>query len=190
MRQVSHQIKGITDITGLPIWKRATVASNPEFGWNRKEMFLIDCASREGMSGAPAIFYNRKGQLHLGSTTHLLGKPACLFHGIYVGREKADSLFEAQIGRVWRRSVIDSIIDMKLTQTASEFLGSSIATIAHAINEEWPKELDGFSQKLLNPDAHYLDSFLYSVMKRLNGLASPTEVSKQILDEAKIRAIV
>jgi len=60
--------KGITDYTGQPIWKRATVASNPHLGWDGQEQFLVDCASKQGMSGAPAFFYNLKGAIMLGNT--------------------------------------------------------------------------------------------------------------------------
>ncbi|MFA7610945.1 MAG: hypothetical protein WCY51_05570, partial [Sulfurimonas sp.] len=103
--------KGITDYTGQPIWKRATVASNPHLGWDGQEQFLVDCASKEGMSGAPTFFYNRKGAIMLGNTQLRTSSPITIFHGIYVGRIGATSEFEAQIGRVWKKKVIEEIID-------------------------------------------------------------------------------
>src|SRR5262249_54395452 len=37
----------------LPIWKRASVATEPDIPHDNLPVFLIDTATREGMSGAP-----------------------------------------------------------------------------------------------------------------------------------------
>ena len=39
----------------LPIWKRASVATEPDIPHDNLPVFLIDTATREGMSGAPVI---------------------------------------------------------------------------------------------------------------------------------------
>jgi len=39
----------------FPIWKRGSLASETLFGWQGKPAFLIDAASRPGMSGSPVI---------------------------------------------------------------------------------------------------------------------------------------
>jgi Trypsin-like peptidase domain len=39
----------------LPIWKRGSLASEPGFGWQNRPAFLIDAASRPGMSGSPVF---------------------------------------------------------------------------------------------------------------------------------------
>lgn len=96
--------KGIIDYTGQPIWKRATVATSPYLGWDKQKKFLVDCASREGMSGAPAIFYKRSGSVQIGNSTYMGLGPVAFFHGVYTSRLGKTTEFEAQIGTVWQRS--------------------------------------------------------------------------------------
>jgi hypothetical protein len=46
----------------FPIWKRASIATEPDIPYNNKPQILVDTASREGMSGAPVIF--RRNGIH------------------------------------------------------------------------------------------------------------------------------
>ena len=39
----------------FPIWKRGSIASEPEIPIDGKPMFYIDTATRQGMSGAPVF---------------------------------------------------------------------------------------------------------------------------------------
>lgn len=39
----------------FPIWKRGSIASDVFFGWKGRPAFLIDAASRRGMSGSPVF---------------------------------------------------------------------------------------------------------------------------------------
>jgi len=89
--------KGITDYKMQPIWKRATIATSPHLGWEQQEQFLVDCASKQGMSGAPAIYYNRDGKINTGSISCHGSQPISILHGIYVGRIGSTSELEAQI---------------------------------------------------------------------------------------------
>jgi len=66
------------------------------------------------MSGAPAIYYNRDGKINTGNLYYKGSEPVSILHGIYVGRIGSTSEFEAQIGKVWKRKVIDEIIDNKI----------------------------------------------------------------------------
>lgn len=95
----------------FPIWKRGSIASEPEENYLHNPMFLIDAITREGLSGAPVIgeFVNPtfdnggKGTLtRMGSERE--------FVGLYSGRLGKTDDFSAQLGMVWRRSVIEEII--------------------------------------------------------------------------------
>lgn len=49
--------KGIDGGKNFPIWKRASIATEPDLDYDEFPRFLIDTATREGMSGAPVIAY-------------------------------------------------------------------------------------------------------------------------------------
>jgi hypothetical protein len=95
----------------LPIWKRASIASEPVVGIDDRPGFLVDTATREGMSGSPvyrrtwgaASFENGSELVGPGDFTRLLG--------VYSGRHGGNDEFLAQLGRVWSSSLIDEIID-------------------------------------------------------------------------------
>ncbi len=55
--------EGVTDYLSNPIWKRATIAVEYDQGWNGNNRFLVDSATRKGLSGGLAIYYNKKGGL-------------------------------------------------------------------------------------------------------------------------------
>lgn len=100
----------------LPIWKRASVASEPDVDLDQLPKFLVDTATRSGLSGSPVIM-QRVG-LH-GATGEKLTGPELIgrirnFVGIYSGRVGVDET-KAQLGVVWKANVIDEIIDGKIT---------------------------------------------------------------------------
>ena len=108
---------GLTMQGQLPIWKQATVASEPDLPVDGKQMFLIDTATREGMSGAPVIArsfgtYQRKEG---GSVHH--EKVANSFLGVYAGRYLGENESEAQIGRVWYASLLEDVATGKTKGT-------------------------------------------------------------------------
>jgi hypothetical protein len=176
--------KGITDYTGQPIWKRATVASNPHLGWDGQEQFLVDCASKQGMSGAPAFFYNLKGAIMLGNTQLRTSSPITVFHGIYVGRIGGTSEFEAQIGRVWKKKVIEEIIDNDQFDYSPDELILFKQDIIKAIGENWPKDRKKYAQDMLKENSILSKVFLNTTMQKLNGRANYQEVEKYILEFA------
>ncbi|PKP76014.1 MAG: hypothetical protein CVT84_00185 [Alphaproteobacteria bacterium HGW-Alphaproteobacteria-6] len=108
--------------TKIPIWKRASVASEPDFNWDNVPCFLIDSATREGMSGAPVIGWHRglgypKQGGSIGGKTISGGR----FFGIYSGRLGGDE-FLAQLGRVWKAPVITEIIEGNVRGESSFFM--------------------------------------------------------------------
>lgn len=96
----------------FPIWKRASIATEPTIDYNLTPQILVDTASREGMSGAPVVF--RRDGIH-GLVNGVLKDDTIFgeiqnFIGIYSGRYTGDTDFDAQLGIVWKKSVIDEII--------------------------------------------------------------------------------
>ncbi len=110
---------------GLPIYKRGSIASDPDLDQARLPRFLIDCRTASGMSGSP-VFCRHTG---FGATTNRKGEPAIglvkheRFMGVYSGRLKAIDFFPevvdpntptpeglSDIGVVWKESAIEQII--------------------------------------------------------------------------------
>lgn len=99
----------------FPIWKRGSIATEPDINLDNLPKMLVDTASREGMSGSPVVFKRQglhglvNGNL---SDNSIIGQ-ICGFVGIYSGRIKElgdkDNL-KAQLGIVWDKSVIQEII--------------------------------------------------------------------------------
>ncbi|WP_156353041.1 MULTISPECIES: hypothetical protein [unclassified Sphingomonas] len=97
-----------------PLWKRASIASEPSEDINGLPKYLIDTASRKGMSGAP-FFY--RSHVHLTNDDKLsVGQTAQIFYGIYSGRlvELGDSVADpiaAQIGTVWKPAAVAEVVN-------------------------------------------------------------------------------
>lgn len=106
---------GLSGGLGLPIWKRGSIASEPDFDLGGLPMFYIDTATREGMSGSPVIAVNR-GLTRLRDTEatgpvspfDLVGT-AMTFIGVYSGRVGTDQM-GVQLGVVWKAGVVDDIV--------------------------------------------------------------------------------
>ncbi|MEN0652061.1 MULTISPECIES: S1 family peptidase [Hyphobacterium] len=47
--------EGATHWGAMPVWKRESIASEPEFRLGGRPFFLVDSATRPGMSGSPVI---------------------------------------------------------------------------------------------------------------------------------------
>lgn len=96
---------------GLPIWKRASIATEPDIDVDDLPKILIDTATRQGMSGSPVIVV-RKGLTNPSGSfadDSILGE-SMNFLGVYSGRIGEDPL-GVQLGVVWKSAVIDEIID-------------------------------------------------------------------------------
>lgn len=95
----------------FPIWKRGSIASEPDLVRLNKPYYLVDTASRPGMSGSPTILRSwsnhiLESNLWVASTD----KPIDRVIGVYSGRLDDDQV-GAQIGMVWHVDYIDEIID-------------------------------------------------------------------------------
>jgi len=106
--------KGLSGGGFFPIWKRGSIASEPDIDLNGLPKLLIDSATREGLSGSPVIaqyvgWHQVKDEP---SSEDWVGTGRRLL-GIYSSRVGKDQ-FEAQLGIVWKARVIEEIINGKM----------------------------------------------------------------------------
>lgn len=102
---------GLEGGPGLPIWKRASIATEPNYNLDKLPKLLIDTATRKGMSGG-AVIVVRRGLIApagKGLKDSIIGT-AERFLGVYSGRLGDDPL-GVQLGTVWKAAVIDDIIE-------------------------------------------------------------------------------
>lgn len=93
-----------------PVWKRASIATEPGLVGGQEKYVLVDTASRPGMSGSPAIL-RAWGSCLLddGSVSMVTGTSTRVF-GVYSGRLKSADPLDAQLGIVWPIAFVDEII--------------------------------------------------------------------------------
>lgn len=95
------------EVENLPIWKRGTVASELDFNVDQLPKFLVDTASSKGMSGSPVIFKSstwKQGPEVFSST-----REKVFLVGVYSGRIVKDGDLSAQLGEVWKASLLGDI---------------------------------------------------------------------------------
>jgi hypothetical protein len=93
----------------LPIYKRGSIATEPQFSWKDRPAFLVDCRTSGGMSGSPVIRMVF-GPAALSSGQILMDRiQSGEFLAIYSGRLKDDDNV-ASIGIAWRASVIGELM--------------------------------------------------------------------------------
>ena len=102
---------GISAGNRFPIWKSASLASEPKIDIDGKPLIYVDTASRPGMSGSPVVRHSRRA---VALTQSKPNSPVYRFHaeliGIYSGRVVAKDELDAQLGMVWKASCINEII--------------------------------------------------------------------------------
>lgn len=90
-----------------PIWKRASLATEPQLDIDGLPMMLIDTATRPGMSGSP-VFARQRG-ITREKNIVAVGGDAKSFLGVYSSR--VGDLTGLQLGTVWKHSLINEIIE-------------------------------------------------------------------------------
>jgi hypothetical protein len=93
-----------------PVWKRGSIASEPELARLTTDYMLVDTASRPGMSGAPVIRRSWTNHMFEPGFVAVVNRPVNKFVGVYSGRVQVDHPHEAQIGLVWHGSLIEEVI--------------------------------------------------------------------------------
>lgn len=102
---------GITASAYFPIWKAATIASEPNINIDDLPKFYIDTATKQGMSGSVVIQKERRA-VALMEDNQITSRFRLNFLGVYSGRVlEPKNSFDTQIGIVWKKYCIDEIID-------------------------------------------------------------------------------
>ncbi len=94
----------------FPVWKRGSIASEPDLAQITNDYILVDTASRPGMSGAPVIRRSWSNHMVEPGVLAMLDTPINRFIGVYSGRVPTEHPHEAQIGLVWCDYLIGEII--------------------------------------------------------------------------------
>jgi hypothetical protein len=104
----------------LPIWKRGSIATEPGIDIDDLPKMLVDTATRKGMSGLPVIF--RRTGIHTrsgGLADDTIFGTITGFVGIYSGRIGGEDEMQAQLGIVWKKTVIEEILAAKMISDTS-----------------------------------------------------------------------
>lgn len=176
--------KNVHDMYTQPVWKRATIASSVQMGWNRQKKFLVDSASKEGMSGAPVLYYNPQGKVSMHGSTMQLSGEVSILAGVYVGRVGVTDEQDPQVGIVWHSDVIDEIIDGARHEKNPDLLGIFPRDLEKAV-EEVLSTLSKEGLENINdseaPTRYYLQ---HEVMKKIEGRATLENVLSTLLEVA------
>lgn len=92
-----------------PIWKRATIASEPHITYQGNLVFLVDTATRKGMSGSPVVLSRREISVSDRSRTGIDEKRQEKLIGVYSGRLGDDEL-GVQLGMVWSIELVRLLV--------------------------------------------------------------------------------
>jgi Trypsin-like peptidase domain len=98
---------------GYPVWKRGSIASEPQLVHLADAYLLVDTASRPGMSGAPVIRRSWGTHSLASGGTSSNSTPQSKFVGVYSGRRKTEDSSDAQLGMVWMRRDVEDIVTMQ-----------------------------------------------------------------------------
>ncbi len=111
----------------FPIWKRGAIASEPYHPIDDLPKFYIDSATREGMSGSP-VFACASGPIRYEGSPYVAQSQGVVrrFLGVYSGRTGNDAL-GAQLGIVWKESVLAEILGFGIQGQSSVLLTSKTA---------------------------------------------------------------
>jgi Trypsin-like peptidase domain len=110
--------RGITQGGVFPIWKRGSIASEPQDtikldGIDYKNVFYIDALTKAGMSGAPVICLPRSGDsFHTEDGSKIaIKEPEPYIIGVYAGREGiTQEEYELSVGRVWKIGAVERLL--------------------------------------------------------------------------------
>jgi Trypsin-like peptidase domain len=94
-----------------PIWKRGSIATEMAIDYAALPMFVVDSATREGMSGSP-VFWRSIGLVDPSRGNIVIdGQTYTSFLGVYSGRYGNSKIeCDAQLGRVWRAQLVLELV--------------------------------------------------------------------------------
>ncbi|MCF6362380.1 MAG: hypothetical protein L3J88_03310 [Gammaproteobacteria bacterium] len=172
----------VQDYYSQPVWKRATIASSVQQGWNREPKFLIDSASKSGMSGSPVLYYSPNGSVKIRGTKYQFTQDVAILAGIYVGRLGVEGELDPQIGTVWNKSVIDKIIKAKCFEKLPEEIESTSEELIENMQSILATCSPQGIENIKNPDVPSRYYVRQELMKKINGRASPCRALEAVLE--------
>jgi hypothetical protein len=103
--------KGLTKQGVLPVWKRASIASEPLVPvMDEAPAMFVDAVTRDGMSGAPVLYFGDEITDKLGNFRGGDRGNHPWLVGVYAGREGVTNEENTMaLGRVWHRRLLDEI---------------------------------------------------------------------------------
>lgn len=101
--------EGASSTNVTPIWKRASIASEPDLGHDGDQVILIDTIGNKGLSGSPVVAFGSGMFSPTGSfsSDSVIGTWK-RFIGIYAGRLGEEGIW-SQLGRVWKAELLDEL---------------------------------------------------------------------------------
>lgn len=97
------------DVSGTPVWKRISIASEPSQRVNGRKMTLTDGLTFGGMSGGPVLINQSQG--FTDSKAYSLDKELKMrVLGVYGGRYDADKEKSGTLGFYWPMETVNAII--------------------------------------------------------------------------------
>lgn len=97
-------------VSGFPVWKRGSIASEPQTTSPEVPYVLVDTSSRPGMSGSPVIRRTWGGGLTTDGNYNMIPGACSRFFGIYSGRLASADPLDAELGMVWPARFIEEIV--------------------------------------------------------------------------------
>jgi hypothetical protein len=109
--------RGIANTGIFPIWKRASIASEPQGtisleGTSYNNLFYIDALTKSGMSGSPVVCLAKPGdEFHSEDGVRVsIKKAEPHLIGVYAGRDGVtQEEYELSLGRVWKVGALESL---------------------------------------------------------------------------------
>lgn len=167
-----------------PVWKRATIASSVQSGWNNERKFLVDSASKSGMSGSPVLFYSPNGVVRALGKTYNFQHDVAILAGVYVGRVGVTKEADPQIGTVWHSAVIDEIIDGKIYENLPNEIEVSNDELTQVVNAALSQCSATGLRNVNDPNMPSRIFLQRGILDQLGGRASPARVLDAISELA------
>lgn len=102
--------EGFSGQSNTPIFKRATVASEPDLDFLGQPIVLVDCMGNRGLSGAPVIIRGSGILVDEEISDNTLLGSWQNFLGVYSGRVSENGI-GAQLGRVWKSDCVHELFE-------------------------------------------------------------------------------
>lgn len=100
------------DVSGTCIWKKVSIASEPDLAVQNRKLTLIDGLTFSGMSGGPVFIKQSNGSVASGNWEQVTGTPIHIL-GVYGGRYETDAEKSGMLGYYWPMDAAWTLIKNK-----------------------------------------------------------------------------